>query len=159
MEMTRSGTASIATFLTVLLLTSGLVDAQAPVACPANISVEQKAAAPNDWNVDYSKAPAALSSATIFDGPPEEQASLKYDDERAAKTEIIQTWKLPASEHGYWIMCGYTNTTAQLRRKLPNDLRACEVALEKGVTFGDGAAVVKRAECTSISAASHKAVH
>jgi hypothetical protein len=159
MEVKLSGIASIATFLTVLLLTSGLVDAQTPVACPANISVEQKAAAPNDWSVDYSKAPAALSSATIFDGPPEEQASLKYDDERSAKTEIIQTWQLPASERGYWIVCGYANTTAQLRRKLPDDIRGCEVALEKGVTFGDGAAVLKRAECTSISATSHKAVH
>jgi hypothetical protein len=121
----------------------------AQVACPQNISVEQKAAAPNEWSVVYSKASADLSSATIFEGPPEELASLKYDDERNAKDEIIQTWKLPASERGYWIACGYSNTTAELRRKLPNDLRACEVILEKGVTFGDGSAVVKRAECTA----------
>src|ERR1700732_784371 len=96
--------------------------AYAQVACPPNISVEQKAAAPSEWSVDYSKAPAALSSATIFEGPPEEQASLKYDDERTTKDEVIQRWKLPASDRGYWIVCGYTNTTAQLRRRLPSDI-------------------------------------
>jgi hypothetical protein len=149
---------SIAGLVATLLVSCGNLAAYAQVACPPNISVEQKAAAPNEWSVDYSKAQAALSSATIFEGPPEELASLKYDDERTTKDEVIQTWELPVSERGYWIVCGYTRTTAQLRRKLPGDIRACEVALEKGVTFGDGGAVVKRARCTSV-AASHKAAH
>jgi len=141
----------------VSLLTSyGAVTANAQVACPPNISVEQKAAAPNDWSLEYSKNPAALSSATIFDGPPEEQASLKFDDERTTSDEIIQTWALPASDRGYWIVCGYTNTSALLRRKLPSDMRACTVILEKGVTFGDGGTVVKRAEC---SVAEQKPTH
>ena len=155
MKMKQSAIASVAGFLTALVATSGPVGAQAQVACPPNISVEQKTAAPNEWSVDYSKAHAALSSVTIFEGPPEEQASLKYDDERTAKDEIIQTWELPASDRGYWIVCGYTSTTAQLRRKLPTDLRACQVVIEKGVTFGDGAAVVKRAGC-GVNAGSHK---
>jgi hypothetical protein len=130
-----------------LATSGGIVRAQ--VACPKNISVDQKATAPNDWSIDYSKLPVALSSATIFDGPPEEQASLKYDDQRITRDSVIQTWALPASARGYWLVCGYTNTSALLRRKLPNDTRACEVVLEKGVTFGDGGAVVKRARCTS----------
>jgi hypothetical protein len=155
--MNKSRIASIVSLMVVLLMTFGNF-AYAQIACPKNISVEQKAVAPNEWSVDYSKAPSALSSATIFEGPPEEQESLKYDDERATKDAIIQTWELPSSERGYWIVCGYTNTTAQLRRKLPNDIRACEVIFEKGVTFGDGAAVVKRAGCTS-AAASHQAAH
>ncbi len=158
MEVKRSRVVSIAGLLATLLVNSGDITAYAQVACPQNISVEQKAAAPNEWSVDYSKAQAALSSATIFEGPPEEQASLKYDVERTTRDDVIQTWELPASEPGYWIVCGYTNTTAQLRRKLPNDVRACEVALEKGVTFGDRGAVVRRARCTSVAAA-HKAAH
>ncbi len=121
----------------------------AQVECPPTISAEQKASAPSDWSVGYSKMPAALSSATIFDGTPEEQASLKYDDERTAKDEIIQTWQLPTSARGYWIVCGYANTTAELRRKLPDDVRACEVVIEKGVTYGNGGSVIKRARCTS----------
>ena len=141
--------------LIVVLFTLPAAVARAQVACPPNVSVEQKAASPGGWSVGYSSLPAALSSATIFEGPPEEQASLKYDDERSGKDAIIQTWELPASNRGYWMVCGYTNTTAQLRRNLPRDIHACEVVLEKGVTFGGGA-VVKRAQCTS-TAAAHQA--
>jgi hypothetical protein len=140
----------------VLLGTFPTGAALAQVACPPNISVAQKATAPSEWSADYSKLPAALSSVTIFEGPPEELGSLKYDDERTTKDSVIQTWELPASDRGYWIVCGYTNTSAQLRRKLPSELHACEVVLEKGVTFGDGGAVVKRAGC---SAAATKAAH
>lgn len=147
----------IASTIAMLLLATNLAHAQ--VACPANISVEQKATAPNDWSADYAKLPAVLSSVTIFDGPPEEQASLKYDDQRTTKTEVIQTWELPASDRGYWIVCGYTNTSAQLWRKLPNELNACEVVLEKGVTSGNGGAVVKRAGCTPASASYNAAAH
>ena len=126
---------------------SGVVHAQ--VACPPTVSVEQKASAPNDWSLGYSKDAAELSSVTIFDGSPEELASLKYDDERTVKDEIVQTWELPASPRGYWIVCGYANTTAQLRRKLPDRVRACEVVFEKGVSYAGGGAVIKLARCTS----------
>lgn len=121
----------------------------ADVSCPQTISVEQKATAPNDWSVDYFKTSAELSSITIFDGPPEEQASLKYDDERSTKAEIVQTWDLATNERGYWIVCGYAHTTAELRRKLPNEVHACEAVFEKGVTFGGGGMVAKRVRCTA----------
>jgi hypothetical protein len=139
------------------MLLVGEQRANSQVACPATIAVEQKAAAPAEWNLGYSTAPAELSSVTIFDGPPEEQTSLRYDDERTTKDEIVQTWKLLASARGYWIVCGYTNTTAQLRRKLPDNVRACEVAMEKDVTYGGGGAVLKRARCTPAGPSQKKA--
>ena len=141
------------------MLFAGAQRADAQVACPATIAVEQKAAAPGQWSLGYATAPAELSSVAIFDGPPEEQASLKYDDERTLKDEIIQTWELPASGRGYWIVCGYTNTTAQLRRKLPDDARACEVAIEKGVTYGGGGIVIKHARCTLAGTAQKQVAH
>ncbi|HVN29614.1 MAG TPA: STY0301 family protein [Candidatus Binataceae bacterium] len=133
--------------MAIAVATSSVATSYAQVACPASVAVDQKASAPEDWSLGYSKAPAELSSVTIFAGPPEEMASLKYDDERTAGNEIIQTWQLPASPHGYWIVCGYTNTTAQLRRKLPDDSRACEVVMAKNETWGNGGAVIKRARC------------
>ncbi len=145
MGMKRRMIVSVLGLAASLLVSFGIAVAQ--VACPPNISVEQKASAPGGWSVEYSKNPAALSSVTIFDGPPEELASLKYDGERTTKNDIIQTWALPAGDRGYWIECGYTNTMALLRRKLPDDVRVCTAVLEKGVTYGDGGAVVKRAEC------------
>jgi hypothetical protein len=156
MEMNRWAIVTTTWFTAALLASFGCAAANAQVACPLNIKVEQKAVAPSEWSVDYSKNAAALSSVTIFDGPPQEQASLKYDDERTTTDQIIQTWDLPASDRGYWIECGYTNTWALLRRKLSNEMRACKVVLEKGVTFGDGGAIVKRAEC---SVGSRKQTH
>jgi hypothetical protein len=138
-------TVSVLSVAASLLVSFG--NAASQIACPPKISVEQKASAPGGWSVEYSKNSAALSSVTIFDRPPEQQASLKYDAERTSKNEIIQTWMLPASDRGQWIECGYTNTTALLRRKLPDEVRACTAVLEKGVTYGDGGAIVKRAEC------------
>ena len=129
----------------------------AQVGCPSTITVEQKASAPNDWSLGYAKDAAELSSVTIFEGPPEELASLKYDDERTVKDEIIQTWELPASKRGYWIVCGYANTTAQLRRKLPDDIRACEVIMAKDETYGNGGAVIKRARCIPSTPGAHSA--
>lgn len=153
MKGKRSTIASIAGLVAVLLMTVRVRAVCAQVACPPNISAEQKATAPPEWTLDYSKAPAALESVTIFEGPPEEQASLKYDAERTTNNEIIHLWKLPASDRGYWIECGYTNTTAQLRRKLPKEISKCEVDFEKGATFGNGSAVVKRTRCVGVPGA------
>ena len=148
--------ASIVGIVIAVVLGLATIDADAQVACPSSISVEQKASAPNDWSVSYTKTQPALSSVTIFEGPSEEQASLKYDNQRNTNDEIIQTWDLPASDHGYFIVCGYTSTSVQLLRKLPNDLRTCEVVMEKGVTFGGGGEIIKRAECKA-AASSKKA--
>jgi methionine-rich copper-binding protein CopC len=157
--MTLGGRGAMAIVAAATMVLAAEQYANAQVACPATIAVEEKAAAPNQWSLGYSTAPAELSSVTIFDGAPEEQASLKYDDERTTRDEIIQTWALPASDRGYWIVCGYTNTTAQLRRKLPDDDRACQVAMEKGVSYGGGGAVIKRARCVPAGAAQKNAAH
>ena len=146
---------ALAVMTVAILMNAG---AYADVACPQTVATEQKATAPEGWSLDYSKAAAELSSVTIFDGAPEEQASLKYDDEHTAKDEIVQTWALPASERGYWIVCGYSNTSAQLRSKLSKDISACEVVFEKGVSFAGGGMVVKRARCAAAEA-SHKTAH
>jgi hypothetical protein len=92
--------------IVVLMLALREADARAQVACPPTIAVEAKASAPNDWGLGYSKDAAELSSATIFEGPPEELTSLKYDDERKEKDKIVQSWELPAGRRGYWNVCG-----------------------------------------------------
>ena len=61
--------------------------ARAESFCPAEIAVEQKAAAPApDWSVSYSGYQTAISGITIFDGPPSEQASLVPDNEKRPMT-------------------------------------------------------------------------
>jgi hypothetical protein len=122
--------------------------ARAQAACPATISVEQKASAPAaDWTVAYSGYQTAVAGVTIFDGPPAQQASLVPDNEKTTKDAVIQTWRLAKSDRGYWLQCDYANTTAQIYRRLPADVTRCDVTYERNVSFGEGGRVVKKVNC------------
>ncbi len=121
--------------------------AAAEVMCPDTAAVAQKAAAAGEWQVRDSGEKPELESVTIYEGPPEQQASLKYDREIKRKSEIVQMWNLPPSKEGYWLACGYTNTSKQLYRKLPGITAICEAIFDRGVSFPSGGPVVRRVRC------------
>lgn len=122
--------------------------AQAESACPAKVAVEQKASAPtSDWAVTYSGYETAISGVTIFEGPPAEQASLVPDNQKTAGDKVIQTWRLPKSDRGYWLQCNYANTTAQISRRLPASVERCDVVYDHNLHFADGGDVVKSVNC------------
>jgi hypothetical protein len=122
--------------------------ASAQTTCPASIAVEQKAAAPGpDWAVSYAPFKSEIAGVTIFEGPPAEQASLAPDDEKKTKDALVQTWKLPKSDRGYWLQCSYANTTAQISRRMPAGVTRCDVGYERDVRFRDGGNVVKSVNC------------
>jgi hypothetical protein len=79
---------------------STAVPAAAEVMCPDTIAVTQNAAAAGEWQVRDSGEKPRLERVTIYEGPPEEQASLKYDREIKRKSEIVQMWNLPPSKGG-----------------------------------------------------------
>ncbi|MGA7872632.1 MAG: STY0301 family protein [Candidatus Binatus sp.] len=122
--------------------------ARAESACPPELTVEQKAAAPaSDWAVTYSGYQTAVAGVTIFDGPPSAQASLVPDDEKTIGDNIIQTWQLAKSDRGYWLQCNYANTTAQISRRLPASVTRCDVVYDHNLRFGSGGNVVKSVNC------------
>jgi hypothetical protein len=126
---------------------SAVVPAAAVVMCPDTIAVNQNAAPAGEWQVRDSGEKPQLERVTIYDGPPEQQASLKYDREIKRKSEIVQTWNLPPSKEGYWLACGYSNTSKQLYRKLPAMTATCGVTFDRGVNFPDGNPVIRRVRC------------
>jgi hypothetical protein len=96
--------------------------------CPPEITVEQKASAPDsNWTVTYSGYKTAVAGVTIFDGPPAEQASLVPDTDKTTESTVIQTWRLLKSNRGYWLQCQYANTTAQIYQRLPANVSRCDV--------------------------------
>ncbi len=120
------------------------------VRCPAEIAVDQRVgAAPSGWTVSYNGFKNELATVTIFEGPPEQNASLVPDDQKTGPHTIAQTWKLAPSTSGYWITCGYSNTSAQISQKLSADVSRCEVTLERDVSFSDGRHPVSSAVCRS----------
>lgn len=122
--------------------------ARAQATCPPDLTVEQKASAPDSqWTVTYSGYPTAVAGVTIFDGPPAEQASLVPDDEKTLGDAIRQTWQLAKSDRGYWLQCNYANTTAQIARRLPASVTRCAVVYDHNMRFNGGGNVVKSVNC------------
>ena len=137
--------------VTTVAFTFAIAPAQialADSACPRTIAVEQRASAPApDWNVSYSGYETAIQGVTIFEGPPAEQASLVPDNEKTAGDNVIQTWRLPKSDRGYWLQCNYANTTAQITRRLPDSIARCDVVYDHNQLFAGGSYVVKSVNC------------
>ena len=116
--------------------------------CPFEISVDQKAMeTPAGWTVSYNGLKNELASVTVYEGPPDQGASLVYDDEKTAPDTTTQIWKLAPSPSSYWIVCGYSNTAAQVAQKVPAGATSCEVVRERNVSFGDGRNPIRSAIC------------
>src|SRR5262249_50955504 len=117
--------------------------------CPQDISVEQHGTTPApEWEVSYNGFKNELASITIYEGPPEEGASLVYDDQKTVNNTIVESWKLSGSKRGYWLKCGYSNTSAEISRKLPSEVNQCVVVLEQNVSFADGRRPIRSAVCS-----------
>jgi hypothetical protein len=120
------------------------------VQCPPTIAVDQKVTdAPAGWTAGYNGFTNELDSVTIYDGPPEQGASLVYSDEKTVADSVTQTWQLAPTDRGNFITCGYSNTSAQLTQKIPAAATRCEVTFERNVSFRDGRHPVRKAICTS----------
>jgi len=116
--------------------------------CPQKIDVEQRVISPPEgWDGAQATATVALASVTFFDGPPSGKASLKYDSEDRQKRDWIAYWNLAPSARGYWISCGYENTTAVVSRRLPEDIRNCAVTYERKKRGKAGLPVIKSIAC------------
>ena len=118
------------------------------ILCPPTINVEQRATTvPEGWEAGRSAAATRLATVTFFDGPPDERVSLKHDREEKQKREWVGIWTLPPSARGYWIACGYDNTTAVLSRQLPAGVATCTVTYERKGQVTAGLPAIKRIEC------------
>jgi len=74
---------------------------------------------------------------TFFDGKPEEQASLVYDQIVDTKDGSRATWRLdPHAERGYYLVCTYDKPAKPVEQKLSPKLTTCVV--EYGKPAGKG---------------------
>ena len=117
--------------------------------CPATISVDQKATeVPPGWTPSINGFKNELAMVTIYDGPPDQGASLVYDDQKTVGNTIIQTWNLAGNSHGSWMTCGYSYTAAQISQKVPADAKQCVVTYEGDVSLPGGQHPVRKAICS-----------
>ena len=116
--------------------------------CPPKIEVEQRIGViPKGWEAAQPTTTVSLASVTFFDGPPSEKASLKFDSEDTQKRDRVAFWNLPPNARGYWISCGYQNTTAIISRRLPENIKSCAVTYERRRRSAAGPPAVKDITC------------
>jgi hypothetical protein len=116
--------------------------------CPGTIKVEQKAESlPKEWRLSYDSSPNDLEMVTFFSGPPEENASLVYDERSKAKDGWVATWKFPKDPTGYWIKCSYAGTRAELSRRLPDRVSVCRVSYDESMHLPSGLPIIRKIEC------------
>ena len=133
--------------LPVLAALASIQAAHAEVTCPDQLEVQQRAQAPSGWAVAYSEIPPRLAGVTLFDGPPANRVSLKYDRRRQTATELILTWALRETPRSHYLQCGYERTTAQISIALPPGTRRCDVVFDRTTSYPGGGLPVKRMVC------------
>jgi len=99
-------------------------------ACPQTIQVSPRVMnPPAGWSVDAEPVTQThkLSGATLYDGPPKEQASLVPD----AREKGTSTWLLRPNPRGYYLECRYGEVT--LSRRISNELKQCQLVETKEI--------------------------
>jgi len=97
--------------------------------CPKAIKVHQTIdATPQGWTADTDGSDHILAGVTFFSGPPEEKASLVYDNWKKRDGLAYAVWNFqPDSTHRIWLSCRYANTDVVLTKELPEKISQCNV--------------------------------
>jgi hypothetical protein len=120
-----------ATVMTGSLLLAGRsipATAQSVTACPAAIETQQSLTSKySEWSATTDQTQSPLVSIRFSDGDPKDLAWLVPDK---TSKDGIQEWVLAPSNRGYWVSCGYANTTIILSRRLDPRYKKCTVSLD-----------------------------
>jgi hypothetical protein len=83
-----------------------------PANCPDSIDVNQQLTAPvSGWTTMIDDSPPRLANITFYDGPPQQRASLIYDQKMRVAGKETATWHfLPRADRQIWVGCSYTGT-------------------------------------------------
>lgn len=97
--------------------------------CPNEIRTNQSALeAPSAWAASNEQTRYPLTTIRFSDGSPSEIVWLAPDK---SSRSGAQEWNLLPSDRGYWVVCGYGNTSVILSKKLSEKIRKCTISLDK----------------------------
>ena len=116
--------------------------------CPENISVDQTVAkVPEGWTVGQDDVASMLSGVTFYSGPPEEKASLVYDQWTKRDGLAYGIWRFqPKSSHAIWLSCRYSSTRVVLTKQLPAETSECTVTYDPKVMIS-GSPEIRKIDC------------
>jgi hypothetical protein len=116
--------------------------------CPESISVDQTVAkVPQGWTVGRDEAASTLAGISFYSGPPEEKASLVYDEWTKRNGLAYGVWRFqPKSAHPIWVSCFYSSTRIILSKQLPAETSECTVTYDPKVTIS-GSPEIRKIDC------------
>jgi hypothetical protein len=114
---------------------------------PLEISTRQVInSVPEDWSVINDSTSSRLSGVTIYDGFPEENASLVYYKELNKKRTLVLLWTFSGKEkNGIWIVCRYSGTSMQIKKQLPAGIKELRITFDKTIKLC-GEPIIQRIE-------------
>jgi hypothetical protein len=110
------------------------------------LEVQQRATVPEGWTASYSNEAPRLIGVSLFDGPPDNRAGMKYNYRRQIGRELHLTWTFIYSPRSHYLQCQYDRTSALITSPLPPGTRECEVVYEPAGARS-GTMIVKRMVC------------
>ena len=114
-------------------------------ACPASIAVEESLKQRYEgWIEGRANEPRRLSRITIFEGPPEELASLIGQQHNVSKATMVSTWRLTPGGR-YFMSCSYSGTRIVLSQPIPSNYREVTITYSRNVSI-DGAPEIQKVE-------------
>ena len=106
---------------------------------PPTIETKQEVKTiPAGWVALLEAVPNQIAGITVFDGRPEQKASLVPDNEEQHKAEnrLVVTWQLaPLSPEGIWLTFSYASTSVVLAKPLPQGATELRVTYDTSVTI------------------------
>ena len=119
----------------ILLIASDASLQAAPVHCPEQLKIDQKAVdlPPNMRSFD-SETRHVWVNAQFSDGVPDEQAWLAPDTTHKNRKSFTNLWRLTPSASGTWLSCGYSGTSIIASFRLADGIRTCEVHYDANVS-------------------------
>lgn len=133
----------------ILFAGAGAVSAGTPQ-CPSEISASQELASPQEgWRAQRRSGPHRHAHITLYDGVPEDQASLVPDRTLQVKGGELSTWNFGSSStRRIWIECHYAGTSISLVRELPAGTKTCSVSSDPNTRSSDLRRRIRRIDCS-----------
>lgn len=114
--------------------------------CPASVDVHQEARdIPKGWSAYEPGAKHFLNSIEFSEGVPANRVILLPTGEQGPSVSI---WTFTPSAEGYWVSCGFNDTSIVLSQRLPAETTACQVEYDRGFATP----LPKRFSCTANNA-------
>jgi hypothetical protein len=107
--------------------------------------VNQKLTTPvSGWTTMIDDSPPRLANITFYDGPPQQRASLIYDQKMRVAGKETATWHfLPRADRQIWVGCSYTGTGIVLTKALPPSTSTCAVTYDTRQTVAGLPSITK----------------